>query len=83
VGETATRTVLEADVGATTDPVRSSMGYHVLQVLERAPSATPPFEQIVDIVRTEHRRRADDGALRSGLDALRRAASVRVVPSLP
>src|SRR5262249_41797527 len=37
VGETATRTVLEADVGATTDPVRSSMGYHVLQVLERAP----------------------------------------------
>jgi parvulin-like peptidyl-prolyl isomerase len=79
VGETAMGAALAADTGAPTAPVRSSMGFHVLVVVERTPAAVPPFETIVDRVRAEHRRRADDATLRASLDELRRAARVRTV----
>ncbi|MGH7895757.1 MAG: peptidyl-prolyl cis-trans isomerase [Candidatus Binatia bacterium] len=83
VGETATRTVLDQDVGTTSDPVRSSMGFHVLQIAERTAAVVPPFEEIEDHVRAEVRRRADETSLRASLDALRRAADVRVTDALP
>lgn len=83
VGESATRAAADADVGGTTDPIRSSMGFHVLQVVERSPSTVPPFDTIVERVRAEHRRRADDAALRAALDGLRHAATVRVTEALP
>jgi parvulin-like peptidyl-prolyl isomerase len=83
VGETAMTTALARAAGETTDPVRSSMGFHVLQVTERTASAVPPFEEVVDRVRVERRRRADEATLRAALDQLRRAARVRTVEPLP
>jgi hypothetical protein len=59
------------------------MGFHVLQVVERATPTVPPFEEIVELVRAEYRRRADDATLRAALDGLRRAADVRVTDALP
>ena len=83
VGESAMMAALERDAGETTDPVRSSMGFHVLQVLERTPPWVPPYDDVVEQVRTEVRRRADDTTLRTALGELRRAARVRVTDALP
>jgi hypothetical protein len=83
VGETAMTAALEREVGETTDPVRSSMGFHVLQVTDRTPPAVPAFDDVVDRVRVERRRRADEAALRTALDELRRAARVRTIEDLP
>jgi parvulin-like peptidyl-prolyl isomerase len=83
VGETAMTAVLERDAGETTDPVRSSMGFHVLQVTERTPPWVPVFDDVVDRVRTEQRRRADDATLRAALTGLRHAADVQTTQALP
>ena len=83
VGETAERAALECAAGDTTDPVRSSVGFHVLQVVERTPPSVPPFDTIVDLVRTELRRRGDDASLRASLAELRRAAAVHTLEPLP
>jgi len=83
VGETAARAVADLEVGATSDVVRSSMGFHVLQVRERTDPEVPPYDAIVDRVRAEWRRRADDVALRAALDDLRRGAKVRITEALP
>ena len=83
VGETAMMGALERQVGDTTDPMRSSMGFHVLQVVERTPPWVPPFDDVVESVRVEYRRRGDDAALRAALDGLRHAAQVRTTDALP
>jgi parvulin-like peptidyl-prolyl cis-trans isomerase-like protein len=83
VGETATRSALALDAGAVADPVRSSLGFHVLQMLERQPDRVPPFDEVADSVRVELRRRADEAALRQALDRLRAAADVRVGETRP
>lgn len=83
VGETAARAAAALEAGGTSDRVRSSMGFHVLRVVERTPSGVPPFDGIRDAVRAEYRRRADDRALRAALDDLRRAARVRTADTLP
>ena len=83
VGETAARAVADLDASATSDVVRSSMGFHVLQMRERTEPEVPPYETIVDRVRAEWRRRADDATLRAALDDLRRGAKVRVTEALP
>jgi parvulin-like peptidyl-prolyl isomerase len=83
VGETAMTAALECPVGETTDPVRSSMGFHVLLVIDRTAPAVPPFDEIVDRVRAERRRRADEATLRTALDELRRASRVHTIEPLP
>jgi len=83
VGESAARAALAAGAGGVTDPQRSSMGFHVLQVLERTAPPEPPFDEVKELVREEYRRRADDQALRAALDDLRRAARVQVTGALP
>jgi hypothetical protein len=83
VGETATAATLARDAGETTAPVRSSMGFHVLQVVARTPPEVPPFDEVVERVRIEYRRRADDTRLRAVLDDLRRAGRVRTTDALP
>ena len=65
------------------DPVRSGAGFHVLRVVEREAARVPPFDEIVDAVRAQRRRRADEEALRTALDSLRRRADVRVAERLP
>jgi parvulin-like peptidyl-prolyl isomerase len=83
VGPTALRAVLELAPGATSAPVRSGMGLHVFQVVEREEPRVPPFEEIAPHVEAEWVRRAGDRALRAYLDDLRAEAQVETVETLP
>ena len=59
------------------------MGYHVLVVVEATEPAVPPFDGVVERVRAEYRRRADDATLRAALDQLRHAARIPTADTLP
>lgn len=83
IGPTALQAALALDQGEVGEPVRSSMGFHVLRVLERQPDAAPPFESVRAQVLGEYRRRAGEAALRGYLDELRERAEVVVVEPLP
>lgn len=80
VGPSVLRAALETEVGATSAPIRSGAGYHVLAPLEREPASTPPLAEIRDQVQAEWTRRAGERALRRYLDELRDAADVRLAP---
>jgi parvulin-like peptidyl-prolyl isomerase len=82
LGPTPLRTVLALDVGRVSDPIRSSTGYHVLQLLERQPDTAPPLPAIASQVAMEFRRRAGERALRAYLDDLRARAAIEL-PSTP
>ncbi len=82
LGPTAARAAYDLEVGGVSDPVRSGMGFHVLELQAREPDRLPPLEEIVEEVRADHRRRRGDLALRSYLDELRRQADVRLAPAL-
>lgn len=83
LGATALRTALELPVGEVSSPVRSSQGFHVLQVVEREAEETPPLEEIRPQVLAEFRRRAAEQALRTYLDELRARAEIIVSQELP
>jgi hypothetical protein len=76
VGPTALLAALDLAPGATSEPVRSAQGYHVLHLVEREAGGAPPLEEIAPQVRAELRRRAEDRALRERLDQLRAEADV-------
>ncbi len=78
LGPTALLAALDLAPGATSEPVRSAQGYHVLALVEREAGGAPPLEEIAPQVRAELRRRADDRALRERLDQLRAEADVVV-----
>ena len=83
LGPTAARIALSLAVGEVSDPVRSSAGYHVLQVVDRQPDEAPPLAKIEPQVVSEFRRQAGEQALRAYLDDLRARARVEVSPQLP
>ena len=74
--------VINLEPGQVTEPIRSSSGYHILQLVDRAPAPAPPFEQIRDQVLEAYRRRAADDALRAYLDDLRSRAHIEIAPDL-
>ena len=83
VGPTALRAVMELAPGAISAPVRSGMGLHVFQLIEREEARVPPFEDVAESVRAEWVRRAGDRALRGYLDDLREDARVQTLETLP
>jgi len=83
LGPTALLAAMDLAPGATSDPIRSAQGYHVLALVERQAGGAPPLEAIVPQVRAEIRRRTDDRLLRDRLDQLRADADVVVAPELP
>jgi parvulin-like peptidyl-prolyl isomerase len=83
VGPTALRAVQELAPGATSEPVRTGMGLHVFQVIEREEPRVPPFEEVAPHVEAEWVRRAGDRALRAYLDDLRAEAQVTTAETLP
>jgi hypothetical protein len=78
LGPTVTGTVLALALDAVSDPIRSGSGFHVVQVLERAPDAAPPLAEIRDKVVSDYRRVRSEAALRAYLDDLRRQADIEV-----
>ena len=83
LGPTAVRSVLRQPAGTITDPVRSSTGFHVLQVVEREDDAAPPFADVKPQVAAEYRRRRAEDALRTYLQDLRERADVATATPLP
>jgi parvulin-like peptidyl-prolyl isomerase len=83
IGPTALRAVMELAPGAISAPVRSGMGVHVFQLVEREEPRVPPFEEVAEQVQAEWVRRAGDRALRGYLDELRGSAQVVTVEALP
>lgn len=83
LGPTALRAALELGDGAISDPVRSGMGYHVLQVVERWPDTVPDLSAVRAEVVTELRRREGERALRTYLESLRGSADVVIAEPLP
>jgi len=83
LGPTAAQTATTLAVGEVSDPVRSSTGYHVLQLIEQQPNTPPPLDEIKPQVLAEYRRRASERALRAYLDDLRRRAQVDFGESIP
>ncbi len=83
VGPTALRAVMELAAGAVSAPVRSGMGLHVFQLIEREEAQIPAFEQVAAQVQAEWVRRAGDRALRGYLDDLREGAQVQSLETLP
>jgi parvulin-like peptidyl-prolyl isomerase len=80
IGPTALRAVLGLQLGEVTDPIRSSTGYHVLQLIDTAPGEAPPFASMKPQVLAAYRKQAADAALRAYLDDLRSRAEVEVLP---
>lgn len=78
VGPTVLQAALNLGVGEVSDPVRSTGGYHVLQVVERQADDAQPFAEVRSAVLAEYRRRAGERALRKYLDDLRARADVTV-----
>jgi len=83
VGPTVLAAALALQPGDVSDPVRSSTGFHVVELVAREPDGVPPFADIRDEVTAEARRRAGDDALRAYLDDLRARASIEIAPTLP
>lgn len=82
LGPTVLRAALELELGAISEPVRSSTGYHVLQLVELGPADAPQFEAIRPQVLAEYRRRQADQALRGYLADLRDRADVEIAADL-
>lgn len=83
LGPSALRAALELEPGGVSDPVSSSVGFHVLVLVRREAAVVPPLADIELEVRAEWRRRAGDRALRDYLEALRESGDVGVVEPLP
>jgi parvulin-like peptidyl-prolyl isomerase len=69
------------EVGELSPPVRSGVGIHLLELVDRTPAISPPFDEVAAQVAVEWRRRTGDRALRAYLDELR--ADGDVVVRLP
>lgn len=79
LGPKATRAAAALQPGEVSDPIRSGVGIHVLQMVDRTPDVSPPLAEIEPQVRNEWRRRSGDRALRAYLDQLREDGDVEVL----
>ncbi len=78
LGPTLLRTILELEIGQWSEPVRSGVGIHIVQLIDRERAETPPLSQIRKQVRVDWRRRQGDRALRNYLAELRARAEIEI-----
>lgn len=83
LGPTALRTVQTLGIGEVSDPVRSTSGYHVLQLVGRQSDGARSLAEIRPQVLQEMRRSAADQALRTYIDELRAQADVELAAPRP
>jgi parvulin-like peptidyl-prolyl isomerase len=83
VGPTAARAAASLDAGQVSEPVRSSTGWHILQVLDRQADAAPALEEISTQVLAEYRRQAGEQALHTYIDDLRARAKIEISGKVP
>lgn len=77
-GPTLLRAIGELETGAITAPVRSGMGIHIAQLVERGEPVVPGLDEIRAQVLVDWRRRQGDKALRAYLDELRDYAEIEI-----
>lgn len=75
-----TRAVRATAPGATSPPVRTAHGHHLLRVDRREPGLVPAFEEVRDSVKGRYLRRASRDALDSYLRRVREEADVWLAP---
>ena len=76
LGPTAARAVMTLQPGARTIPIRSSSGFHIIELVAREPDFAPPLAKIRSQALVEYRRRRGDEALRNYLSELREGADI-------
>jgi len=62
--------------GVLSEPVKTQFGWHIIQVEEKRPAGTKPFEEVRDELVAEVRAKAQADALRLHADKLRDAAQI-------
>ena len=78
IGPSALKAVMALAPGELSEPVRSGLGFHLLQLIDATPAIRPAFEDIESQIQAEWMRRAGDRALRNYLDQLRADGDVQV-----
>jgi len=77
-GPTLLRAVAQLTPGALSEPVRSGVGLHVAQLVERGEPRVPALDEIREQVIVDWRRRQGDQALRDYLRELREFAEIEI-----
>ena len=83
LGPSVLRAASDLEVGATSGPIRSAQGFHVLWLVDREPSSAPALAEIEEQVRSEMTRRHGDEEVRRSLESLRMTGDVVVADALP
>ncbi len=78
LGPTPAARAATMQTGEVSEPVRGGSAFHVLQLVDRVSHPPQPLAAVEAQVRAEFRRRAGDRSLRTYLDRLRDAASIRL-----
>jgi len=82
LGPTVLARVVQLGVGEVSEPIRSGIGIHLIELLETRGADTPALAAIESNVRVEWKRRSGDRALRQYLDELRANSEVLIQPAL-
>jgi len=83
LGPSLASAAAELEPGATSRPLTSAEGVHLLRLVAAEDAVAPAFESVREQVAAELRRREGDRALREYLDELRAAAEIALAPDAP
>jgi parvulin-like peptidyl-prolyl isomerase len=83
LGPTLVEMALSMQAGEISPPVQSSLGYHIVHLVESQPEHVQPYETVRQEVRAEYFRRQRDEALQRQLDRLRQSATIVRSPQAP
>jgi hypothetical protein len=83
LGPVFARAIEDLETGRWTGPVTSAYGRHLVWILELTPPTLPSLEEVRGRVSQALREKRERGALRAGLQLLRRHYSVRVARGEP
>jgi hypothetical protein len=83
LGPTLVEMALSMQAGEISPPVQSSLGYHIVHLVESQSEYVQPYETVRQEVRAEYFRRQRDEALQRQLDRLRQSATIVLSPQAP
>jgi peptidyl-prolyl cis-trans isomerase C len=69
------------EVGATTDIVQSSFGYHLIQVTDKKPASTVPFEEVESDITAHLARQKKQGFWTAYYQTLKESATIEYSPT--
>ena len=78
-GPQFSRALFALPVGQVAGPLQSSLGWHMVLLLERLPEQQRPLDQVRNIVARDWRQARQAAAVRSWLERARRRADIEIV----